>query len=544
MISKKQVFPFLILSGFLFTLPFYTQFSGIIMFVAWIPLLFVEDYLTHHKEKYGSGKGFLYASVTFLIWNTLTIYWIKNATLPGAIAAVIINSFVMTVAFWLIHLTHRTLGDKFGYFGFLMIWTGYEHFYLNAEISFPWLNMGNAFAKDYKLIQWYEYTGSLGGTIWILMINLLLFLLIRHYIKYRNLRSRIPELVVLLLLIIFPITASLLRYHQYRDKGTPYEVVIIQPNIDPYNDKFGGLSPDRQMDIILHLADSLTTDSTDYVVVPETAINDNVWENDIALNRSIRRIKVFTENHPGVKFITGATTYRAFPGNEPPTPTAHKFSDGNGYYDAYNTALQIDTSDVIQIYHKSQLVVGVEKMPYPGKLKFLEKLFIDLGGATGSYATQPDRTPLYEPGGPGKVAAVICYESVFGEYVTKYVRNGANMIFIITNDGWWGDTPGYKQHMSYARLRAIETRRSIARSANTGISCFINQRGDDFQATGWWVPAAIRGTIRANDQMTYYTLHGDYLARVCDFFAIITLLYTLVRLLMNRSGRQKSLSQQ
>lgn len=538
MIQKKQTVPFLILSGILLSLPFYRHFSGIIIFVALVPLLFVEDYLTQHKDQYGSGKGFVWPAITFLIWNTLTIYWIKNATVPGAIAAIIINSFVMTVAFWLIHLTHRTLGDKFGYFGFLTLWTGYEHFYLNAEISFPWLNLGNAFAKDYKLVQWYEITGSLGGTLWILLINLLIFLLIRHFIKHRNLRGRVPEIILLALLIIVPVTSSLIRYHQVKDIGKEYEVVIVQPNIDPYNDKFGGISPVRQLEIILHLADSLVTDSTDYIAVPETAINDNLWENTLEQNRSIRMIRQWVYRHPQVKFITGATTYRFFPGNKPPTPTARRMPDGSGYYDGYNSALQIDTTGTIQIYHKSMLVVGVEKMPYPGKLKFLDKLFINLGGASGSYATQPDRTPLTEPGGEAKVAAVICYESVFGEYVTRYLHNGANLIFIITNDGWWGNTPGYQQHMSYARLRAIETRRSIVRSANTGISCFINQRGDASQVTGWWVPDAIRGTVRANNKQTYYSLHGDYIARVCDFFAIITLLYTLTRLLMRKKARR------
>ena len=114
-----------------------------------------------------------------------------------------------------------------------------------------------------------------------------------------------------------------------------------------------------------------------------------------------------------------------------------------------------------------------------------------------------------------KVAPVICWESVFGEYVTEYVKEkGANLIFIITNDGWWGETPGHRQHNSFARLRAIETRRSIARSANTGISSLINQRGDELQRIGWWERSAIRGSLNASDHLTFYVKHGDYLARL------------------------------
>ena len=103
------------------------------------------------------------------------------------------------------------------------------------------------------------------------------------------------------------------------------------------------------------------------------------------------------------------------------------------------------------------------------------------------------------------------------------------MIFIITNDGWWGNTAGHKQHLHYASLRAIETRRSIARSANTGISAFINQRGDIEQATEYWEPAVIQGTIRANDQMTFYGRHGDYLARTAAWLSVFVFLAALVK---------------
>src|SRR5574343_444659 len=72
-----------------------------------------------------------------------------------------------------------------------------------------------------------------------------------------------------------------------------------------------------------------------------------------------------------------------------------------------------------------------------------------------------------------KLAPAVCYESVYGDFMAKYIRSGAEVICIITNDGWWGNTPGHRQHLAYAKLRAIETRKQIIRSANTGISCFV-----------------------------------------------------------------------
>jgi apolipoprotein N-acyltransferase len=105
---------------------------------------------------------------------------------------------------------------------------------------------------------------------------------------------------------------------------------------------------------------------------------------------------------------------------------------------------------------------------------------------------------------------------------------GANFLFILTNDGWWKNTPGHRQHNSYARLRAIETRRSIARSANTGISSFINQRGEELARLGWWKRSGLRGNLNKNDRITFYVKHGDYLGRISVFLTVILLLYSVV----------------
>ncbi|MBC8047241.1 MAG: apolipoprotein N-acyltransferase, partial [Fimbriimonadaceae bacterium] len=126
------------------------------------------------------------------------------------------------------------------------------------------------------------------------------------------------------------------------------------------------------------------------------------------------------------------------------------------------------------------------------------------------------------------VATVICYESIFGEYITRYINNGANVIFIITNDGWWGNTDGHIQHYMYAKLRAIETRKCIARSANTGTSCFINQRGDVSMETEWETDAVLNKTIYINDIKTYYTKHGDYPARIALWIAAILFTLSLI----------------
>jgi len=538
--NKKSLILNSVISGILLSLAWSGWFTGLVTFIAIIPLLFIEGYFYRNRDKFKSRTFFLYLSLSFAIWNLLSIFWIYNATIPGAIGAIIINTTLLSITIWLFHLTHRRLGNRYGYFSLVIYWIAYEHFYLNAEISFPWLNLGNGLAKDILFIQWYEYTGTLGGTLWIIIINILLYKIITNYQQGRVLREQLFLTLSTAAFIFIPMVVSAIMFYSYKESKAPYNIVVIQPNIDPYNEKFEGLSNYDQLSIILNLADSLVDEETDYVIGPETSINDNIWEGTITQNSSIKRIKGYVEKYPEIKFVIGITSLKRYEKGEKLSPTVRKFSDVDMYYDVYNTGMQVDSSENIQLYHKSKLVVGVEKMPYPHLFKFLENIIIDLGGTTGSYGTQKERSTLNEPGGDLKAATLICYESIFGEYVTRYIHNGANIIFVITNDGWWGNTAGYKQHLTYSSIRAIETRRSIARSANTGISCFINQRGEIKQPTEWWVPDVIKSSLNLNEKITFYVKYGDYLGRTSDFFSIILLAYTLVNILITRKSRRKS----
>ena len=283
----------------------------------------------------------------------------------------------------------------------------------------------------------------------------------------------------------------------------------------------------EQMDRILSLARKKITPSTKYVVAPETAIPRGSREVEFEDSYGIIEIRKFIQEFPQVKFIIGISSYIDYGSieNEKPTATARKSVLNNEWYDAFNTAILIDNSTPeIQTYHKSKLVLGVEKLPYPALFAPLEKFAIDLGGTFGSVGVEKEAHNLID--NETHIAPVICYESIYGDYVASYVKKGANLIFIITNDGWWEDTPGYKQHLSYARLRAIETRRSIARSANTGTSCFINQRGDITYATKWWEPEVINSTINANEKLTFYTQNGDLLGRIAAAISVLLLLWS------------------
>jgi apolipoprotein N-acyltransferase len=508
--SKKQRFLYAISSGLLLSLPWYQSFSGIFLWVAFLPLLFIEEYYAT-TFKNSKKEVFLYASLTFIIWNVTTTWWIVNATLVGFCAAVLVNTFLFSLVFWFYHITRKVAGNFIGRLSFIAYWTAFEYFYLNAEISWPWLNLGNGFANDIKLIQWYECTGALGGTVWVLLINLILFECLRNYLINKNIRNAKNDIALAIVLILLPITISLIRFYTYQEPHDIHNIVIIQPNMDPYN---VNISARDQCANLLHLADSSGTSSTGYFLAPETSIEDAIWENSLKHNSSLSSIKKFMNKFPKAEFVFGASTYKNYPVNAPRTATARFNKYSNGWYDSFNTGMQVDTAEKIAIYHKSKLVVGVEKMPYPKALKFLEKIMIKMGGSFASHGTQNSRDVFESANHKVRIAPVICYESVYGEYVTDYIKNGANFIFILTNDGWWGNSPGHRQHLSYARLRAIETRRSIARSANTGISAAINQRGEIITSMEWGRRGTLLARLNTNSYQTFYVRYGDFLGKL------------------------------
>ena len=488
-----------------------------LLFFALLPLLMVEDVIAAEKKSGKKKSLFGYAYITFLGFNLFTTWWIWYASGFGMIMAVFCNALMMAFIFQLFHHTRNRFGNLIGYSSLIIYWLAFEYIHSNWDLSWPWLNLGNGFAAYANLVQWYEFTGTAGGTIWVLLVNILLFKCIKTEGRKRNRCG-----TAILLLMMIPMLFSYYLRLKYVEKLHPVEVVIVQPNIDPYNEKFGGMSSDEQLNKILRIAAPLVTSKTRMVVCPETALPEGIWEQQLNHHAQIETIRRFMLPFPGMRFLTGASTYKHYSSDEKLSATARKFPNTEEYFDAYNTALQITNNDSVQIHHKSKLVPGVEKMPYPALFGFLNKYSIDLGGTTGSLGTQDH--PSVFTGDSIIAAPVVCYESIYGDYVGEYVRKGANLICIMTNDGWWENTPGYRQHCQYARLRAIEHRRNIIRSANTGISCFINQQGEIQQATQWWVPAAIRQTVNINNELTFYTKHGDYFGRFSIWIAVILLI--------------------
>lgn len=525
-LKKRHLYLFALISALLLTFGWPERGFPLVLFFAFVPVLFIEDHIYNNKSQFNWFSFFGYSFLSMFIWNILTTYWIYYSTAVGVILAVILNSLFMALTLALFHYTRTALKYKSYFILFTVYWIAFEYLHLNWELSWSWLNLGNSFANHPAWIQWYEYTGSLGGTLWIVIVNFMIFHVLKLYInKEKTFRFRLSQALTAACLILLPIIISVIIYYTYEDKGKSISVVAVQPNIDPYYEKFDALTSEQQLARLLKLARLKTDANTSLLVGPETAIPEGVWEDMLDESRSIDSLKLFIKKYPKLNILVGLSSYKMFSPGEQLSATARRYSN-NEWYDAYNTALLLDSSDNVQLYHKSKLVPGVEKMPWSKHLKFLEKYAIDLGGIVGSLGVQDERTVFYSTDNQIKAAPVICYESIYGEYITDYVKNGANIICVITNDGWWEDTPGYKQHFDYASLRAIETRRTVVQSANTGISGFINQRGQVQQKTGWWEGDVLKQDVQLNEEITFYVKYGDYIGKASFYMSAIILLYS------------------
>ncbi len=532
--KKYQLLLLSLLSGMLLAAAWPLNGFSYLIFFAFVPLLWVEEIITKNPLKYGKFSFFFVAFLGFFTWNTLTTYWIWNSTAGGAIFALQLNSLLMTMVFNFYHYSRRVVFKKNkAYLALILYWIAFEYFHMDWDFSWPWLTIGNVFANNPQLVQWYEYTGTFGGTLWVFLINILLFevlLLIKNKDRFSfNFRNKLFKTsIVCFLAFAIPVVLSLITYNRYQEKGKAVEVVTVQPNVDPYSEQYI-IPPLEILHRMLMLAEEEIDSSISFVIFPESALQEYVWEDQLNRSPSVNVLRNFTQKYPKLAVVAGMSTRRMLEKNEALTLAAIEYPYEKGrYYENFNTALLVEHSGKLQCYHKSKLTPGVEKMPFKKFFKPIEKFALDLGGTVGSLGVDEERK-VFNCENAAKVSPVICYESIYGGFVAEFVRNGAELIFIITNDGWWGNTAGHRQHFTYAALRAIETRRDVARSANTGISCFINQRGDVLQNTTYWKPAVIRQTLYTNNKLTFYVKYGDYIGRIALFSGLLLLLLSFVR---------------
>jgi apolipoprotein N-acyltransferase len=499
----------------------------LLIFVAWIPLLWIEPSIKSRAKFFGLTY------LTMFTWNIATTWWIINASVPGALAAFFANSLLMCFPWLGFKIVKKWLGEKTGYVSLIAFWMCFEYIHLHDwGLSWPWLTLGNVFATHPGWIQWYEFTGTSGGSLWVLIVNIFLYLHIKNNLN-REAAKTYRHMLTAVVLLALPIGISWLVAVHKNNPGVTPTVVVVQPNIDPY-EKVATGNFEAQLQKLISISEEEIDSTTALVIWPETALymGAGIEEDAMKENFFLKPLWGFLARHPRITLFTGIESYRVY--NSKKTSTAKPASEGF-FYDGYNGSVLLDSSGPLAFYHKSMLVPGVETLPW--FLKFIDTWFEKFGGTTAGYAKQTERTVLSDNKHEYKIAPAICYESIYGEFMSEYIRNGANLICIITNDGWWKNTPGHKHHLNYARLRAIETRKWIARSANTGISCFIDEYGTIIDPQAYNTAAAIKQFVPLNTDKTFFVRYGDVLSKLMSALSIALAILTLVRLVRKKRAR-------
>ena len=526
----------LVLFVVLLSLPYLVPRMGVLALVAFIPLLCAERIATISGKK----RFFWWYFTAFLAFNLATTWWVCKATVGGGLFASFYSTLFMSAIFAIFRASRRRFRGIVPYILLAVSWIAWERFNLTyAQLSWPWLILGNAFGRSVSLVQWYEITGALGGSLWVWLSNIAIFSLLVSLSDGRwwrwNLKARGAAIAATVLVTIGPIVASEIRYATYEersDAGT-LDVVLAQSNFDPWHKLHYTPQAEQNAQVIglfeKHLRSRENSDSLLLMLIPESFSSD-IWMNDPATAPTWRSFSTLAASQANANLIFGASTHESFGTAAPPSLLARRLRDGSWYH-SYNTAFITDGRGYSDHRNKCKLVVGAESTPYPKVFAPIDDM---LGGLMGRCV--PDaHARCFELRGRGaddrrlRTGVAICYESIYPELCKEFVDDGAQMLSVITNDGWWGDTPGYRQHFSFSRLRAIELRRDVARCANTGISGFINQRGDVVCQSGWWVPDVLESKVNLSSHKTFFATYGDIVGRVCTFVCLMLLLMLIVR---------------
>ena len=534
--QNKTLALLMVLFTALISLPYLVPHLGALSLVAFVPLLCAERIATISGKK----RFFWWYFAAFLAFNLATTWWVCKATVGGGLFASFYSALFMSAIFAVFRAGRKRFSGIVPYIFLDAAWIARERFNLTqAQLSWPWLILGNAFGRSVSLVQWYEITGALGGSLWVWLSNIAIFSLLVSLSDGRwwrwNVKARVAAIAATVLVTLGPAVASEIRFATYEersDAGT-LDVVLAQSNFDPWHKLHYTPQSEQNAQVTglfeKHFQSRENSDSLLLMLIPESFSSD-IWMNDPAAAPTWRSFSALAASQPNANLIFGASTHEAFRRASAPSPLARQMKDGT-WYQSYNTAFITDGVTYSDHRNKCKLVVGAESTPYP---KIFAPIDDMLGGLMGRCV--PDRQArCFEIRGRGeddrrlRTGVAICYESIYPELCKQYVDDGAQMLSVITNDGWWGDTPGYRQHFSYSRLRAIELRRDVARCANTGISGFINQRGDVVSQSGWWVPDVLESKVNLSSEKTFFATYGDIVGRVCTFVCLMLLALLIVK---------------
>ncbi len=503
------------LFGSFMTLGFSPFSFPILIFIAWIPMFYLLD--AKEKNTFHIFSG-------LLVWNILSTFWVTNTSLFSGLIANLANAGLMLIPLLIHQKINKFFAPKFKWLSLVTCWISFEYLHMQWDLSWPWLNIGNAFGMAVEWVQWYEWTGIFGGAVWIFVVNIWGYKLVKST-DYKSLWK--PGLVILIPILIsysFP-------YFKEINTTESVNVVVAQTNYEPHYKRRNTSNTQKNREIFDLIQQGIDS-TTDYLVLPEATFQ-RISLDDPLKNTGINILKRLSEQYPNLEIVTGVSGIKEFdtlPENETALRQFIKNNDTLNYV-VYNAAISFGKGKDFEQYYKSKFVPGSEIFPFREFLWFMKPFVRSIGGTYEGHGSQAERS-VFE--GKAKVAPIICYESVYGDYLRGFIDNDADLFFVMTLDSWWAKTPGYRQHLGMSRLRAIEFRRSIARASNGGTSCFINSWGEVIQATEYEEMKTIKASLFLNHSQTVYAKTGDIIARISLLIFLLFLFNLIVKIVMKK----------
>ncbi len=291
-----------IFSGLILAISWPPFHTSILILVAFVPILILERVTRDRKT--GSYATFFYLYITILIWNLCCTSWLHSATPSGYFTVNILNALMQLLPFlilrWLINRGKTFIAYPSFAFSFVLL----EYFSLNSPFAYPVMNLGNSLAMFPYIIQWYEITGALGGTLWVISINILIFKIVSSLLYAPQTKNIKNHLILLIIIIVLPCSYSLIRYYNYYENGRAIEVAIIHPNMDAKTEKYDWEN-DKILSRYITLTNKVITSETDYVIWPESAIPNAGWIEDFQINPYFGQIENSFSNYENLNIISG-----------------------------------------------------------------------------------------------------------------------------------------------------------------------------------------------------------------------------------------------
>ncbi len=507
------------LTGVLLALPWH-GFPGWILLIAIIPLLLAENHFSHRNLSIGV---FLAGFIAFFTWNLIATGWMIWVNMAGGWMIILINSVLFSLVFTLFSHIRKKLGKGSGYFLLILFWLSYEYYLLHGKPGWPWLVLGNGLGSAHSFIQWYSFTGILGGSLWVLLMNVLLFRFISQPARFTSLSQFISTVLVFSIVLLLPPLLSMRMKSAEVPSTHKIDILIVQTNLDPYTQKFIN-DPLEQFNHLMEKTKGSYTAGTELIIWPETVL-DSLWPGR-AEDTRIHEIENFVEDR-ATGLLFGALSFREVTNSEEYRFALRKSDES--YFVVSNSAF-LWQQQKVQEYRKNILVPGVETVPVFFHEAFRIGYFASLGGVGGSLYTDNLKNTI-KLNDSTAIIPVICFESAVGHHAVGFRPSKPFLIVNITNDGWFRFRHAYNQHLMMAKIRAIENRAEVIRVANTGISAHISVKGEVLEM----LPAGTEGTmiIQANlsESLTWYARSGDFIGRISVFFTILALLLYLVQFL-------------